>query len=131
MRPIAQSDGHDAPRLINKLVPCVAAVVDYVVVGFEDAVRQPIVSHELPDVLGRVEFRAFGRQGHYGDVDWHGELISHMPAGLIDEQESMRANSDVLGDFGEMQVHRIGVAHRQDEARALAFLGANGAEDIG
>jgi hypothetical protein len=54
-----------------------------------------------------------------------------MPAGLIDEQEGVRAGSDVLGDFSKMQVHREGVAHRQDEARTLAFLGANGAEDIG
>ena len=61
----------------------------------------------------------------------HGRLVDHMPAGLIDEQESVRAGSDVLGDFGKMQVHRESVAHRQDEARALALLGANGAEDIG
>ena len=54
-----------------------------------------------------------------------------MPAGLIDEQESVRAGSDVLGDFGKMQVHRESVAHRQDEARALALLWANGAADIG
>ena len=33
-----------------------------------------------------------------------------MPAGLIDEQESVRAGSDVLGDFSKMQVHREDVA---------------------
>jgi hypothetical protein len=54
-----------------------------------------------------------------------------MPAGLIDEQQSVGVGSDVLGDFSKMQVHREAVAGGQDEARALAFLGANGAEDIG
>jgi hypothetical protein len=38
MRPISQSDGHDAPRLISELVPGVAAVTDDVVVVQEDAV---------------------------------------------------------------------------------------------
>jgi hypothetical protein len=32
MRPIAQCDGHDAPRLIDELVPGVAAMVEDVVV---------------------------------------------------------------------------------------------------
>jgi hypothetical protein len=36
--PIAASDGHDFPRLIDERVPGVAAVVDDVVEGFEDAV---------------------------------------------------------------------------------------------
>jgi hypothetical protein len=29
-------------------------MVEDVVVGFEDAVREPIVAHELPDVLDRI-----------------------------------------------------------------------------
>src|SRR5436190_1106477 len=40
-RPMAQSDGHDAPGLIDELVPRHTAVVDEIVVRFEDAVRQP------------------------------------------------------------------------------------------
>jgi len=54
-----------------------------------------------------------------------------VPARLIDEQESVRARRDVLGDFGQMQVHRKGIASGQHEAGALALLGANGAEDVG
>ncbi len=38
MCPVPQSDCHDAPWLIGKFVPGVAAVVDNVVVGLEDAV---------------------------------------------------------------------------------------------
>jgi hypothetical protein len=35
-------------------------MVDDVVVGLEDAVGEPIVAHELPDVFLRIEFKAFG-----------------------------------------------------------------------
>ena len=38
---------------------------------------------------------------------------------------------DHLGDFREMQVHRLGIAGRQDQGRALALLWADGAEDVG
>src|SRR5262249_61421576 len=40
---------HDAPRLIDELVPCRTTMVDEIVVGFEDAVGEPVVAHELPD----------------------------------------------------------------------------------
>ena len=42
--PIAARDGHDSPRLIDERVPGVAAVIDDVVEGFENSVRQPILS---------------------------------------------------------------------------------------
>ena len=35
-----------------------------------------------------------------------------------------------LGDLHEMQVHRLGIAGRQDQGRALALFRADGAEDI-
>src|SRR5438309_5438187 len=66
--PLAQSDGHDAPRLIDELVPCRTTMVDEIVVGFEDAVGEPVVAHELPDVLDRVELWAFRRQQNDGDI---------------------------------------------------------------
>ena len=46
--PVAACDGHDFPRLIDKRVPGVAAVVDDVVEGFENPVGKPVLSHELP-----------------------------------------------------------------------------------
>jgi hypothetical protein len=33
------------------LVPCEAAVIENIVVGFEDAVGEPVIVHELPDVF--------------------------------------------------------------------------------
>lgn len=68
MRPLAQADGHDAPWLIDEAVPGVAAMVHDVIVRGEDAVREPIVAHKLPDVLDRIEFRTFGRQRQESDV---------------------------------------------------------------
>lgn len=53
--------GHDAPRLIDELVPGLAAMADDVVVKGEDAVGGPVVAHELPDVLDRVQLEALGR----------------------------------------------------------------------
>ena len=83
MSPIAQSDGHDAPRLLGELVPGVAAVSDDVVVGAEHAVGQPVVAQELPDVFGGIELGAFGRQGQSGDVFGDFELGGHVTFGEI------------------------------------------------
>jgi len=68
VRPLAQSDGHDLPGSVDKGIPGVAAMIDDIVVGFEDAVREPVVAHVLPDVFNGIEFRAFRRQGENGDV---------------------------------------------------------------
>jgi hypothetical protein len=37
--------------LIDERIPSVAAAIDDVVEGFEDSVREPVLSHELPDIL--------------------------------------------------------------------------------
>ena len=43
----------------------------------------------------------------------------------------MGSGGDRFGDLGKMQVHRLAVAGRQDQGRALALLGADRAEDVG
>ena len=43
----------------------------------------------------------------------------------------MGARRDGLGDLGEVQVHRLGIAGGQNEGRTLALLRADGAEDVG
>ena len=43
----------------------------------------------------------------------------------------MGGGRDCSGDLGKMQVHRLAVASRQDQGRALALLGADRAEDVG
>src|ERR1039458_8549822 len=54
-----------------------------------------------------------------------------MPSGLIDEKDGVGSWRDRLGDFGQMQVHRFGVAGGQDQSRALSLLRADGSEDVG
>jgi hypothetical protein len=70
---LAQPDGHDFPRTVDERIPSVAAVIDDIVVGFEDAVREPVVAHILPDIFDRVEFSS----GHFG-----GSGIMVMLAGM-------------------------------------------------
>jgi hypothetical protein len=65
-------DGHDFPRLIDQGVPGVATVIDDVIEGFEDAVRQPVLAHELPDVFLAVELWGAPRQRQKRDVAWAG-----------------------------------------------------------
>ena len=131
MRPLAQSEGHYAPGLIDELVPSLAAVIDEVVIGFEDAIGEPVVAHELPDVLDRVEFGTFRRQGDDGDVGWHNEARREVPSGLIDQEDGVGAGRDDLGDRREVQVHRLAIAGRQDQSGTLAIFGTDGAEDVG
>ena len=61
MCPFPHTDGDDLPRLINELVPGLATERDDLFIGFEDAVRQPVVAHELPDVLHGVQLGCSGR----------------------------------------------------------------------
>src|SRR6516225_1202549 len=107
-------DGHDAPGLVDELVPSVAAMVDEIVVGFEDAVREPVVAHELPDIFDRIELGAFWRQRNDGDVCRHDEAGRQVPASLIDQEDGMGSGRDRFGDLCKMQVHRLAVAGRQD-----------------
>ena len=60
MRPFAHAEGH---RLVDEVVPGLAAQRDDVFVGFEDPVRQPVVAHELPDILHRNSGDRGGRPG--------------------------------------------------------------------
>ena len=49
--PISCPDGDDFPWHVDQLVAGEAAMVEDVAVGLEDAVEEPVVAHELPDVL--------------------------------------------------------------------------------
>ena len=51
-----QSDGHDGPRLIDEFVPSIATVVEYIVVGEEHAVGEPVVAGELPEFSTGLRF---------------------------------------------------------------------------
>src|SRR4051794_16276147 len=106
-------------------------MVENVVVAAEDAVRQPVVPQELPDVLDRVQLGAFRWQRDEGDVGRYLELVRRVPSGLVEQEDGMRARRHGGRDLGEVEAHRLSVAVRQDEAYGLARLGTDSAEDVG
>ncbi len=69
-------------------------MIDDVVVGTEDAVGQPVVAQELPDILDRIEFGRSGRQGEDGDIGGPVELAGGVPAGLVHDQDGVGAQRD-------------------------------------
>jgi hypothetical protein len=131
MGPLAKSDGHDGPWLIDEFVPGIAAMVDDVAPGLEHAVGQPVVAQILPDVLCGVQLWRLRRQGKQADICWDLQLGGSVPAGLIEQDHRMCARRDSLGDFGEMQAHRRAVAPRQHEGGAGSAGWTDCAEYIG
>jgi hypothetical protein len=130
MSPFACADGHNAPGLIDEAVPGEAAMVEDVVVGSEDPVREPVVTHELPDILDRIELWAFGRQRQQRDVGRHDERFRAMPSGLVEQQHGMCAGRDSSGDLGQVKRHALGVAAGEDEPGRLALSRADRAVDV-
>ena len=108
-----------------------AAVIEDVFVALEDAVREPVVAHELPDVLDRVEFRRSGRERHQGDVAGDFELGGGVPSCPVEDDNAVRAGVYCEADLGEMGVHGVRVGPGHDKACRLAFLRADRSEDIG
>ena len=117
--------------MIGELVPRVAAVIEDVRIGFEHAIRQPVVTHELPNILNGVEFWAFRRQRNQRYVLRNDKALRHMPPRLIEDEHRVRARTDLLRDFSEMQAHRSAVASWHDEPRTLAITRTDRAEDVG
>ena len=116
---------------VRRACPIEAAMIDDVVVAFEDPVREPVVAHILPNVLDRIEFWRLGRQRDQRHVFRHVQLRGDVPTGLIHEQHGVGSWLDVERDLLEMQFHALGVAEWQDETGRLAERGADRAEDIG
>jgi len=54
--------------MVHERIPGIAAVVYDIVVGFEDAVREPVVAHILPDIFDWIKLGGFRRQRDNGDV---------------------------------------------------------------
>ncbi len=104
---------------------------DDVVIAAEDAVGEPVVAQELPDVLDRVELRRARRQRQEGDVVWYDELAREVPAGLVEDEDGVGARRDGGADLAEMRLHRRRVAVGHHEAGALALFRADCAEDVG
>jgi hypothetical protein len=130
MCPVSRSDGHDAPWLFGELVPAFAAMGDDILVAFEDAVGQPVVAHELPDIFDRVQFRRAWRQRDDCDVVGDRELGGSVPSSLVKDQDGVGTGIDLAADGGEVLGHRMGVAVGHDDPGTFAFGRAYGTENI-
>ncbi len=65
------------------------------------------------------------------DVAGNLELLGTMPAGLIEDENGVRAGGDLGGDLVEMKLHGFAVAGRQHEGGAGTAFGADRTEQIG
>ena len=68
MGPISHADRCDGVGQCDEFIPGLACGANDLVVGFEDAVGEPVGAQELPDVFDRVEFRRARRQQDQGQV---------------------------------------------------------------
>lgn len=64
-------------------------------VGFEDAVGEPIGSKVLPDVFDGVEFGRPGRQEDWRDVVGHIEVRRCMPSGPVEKENGVGTPGDM------------------------------------
>src|SRR5207245_6707163 len=103
-------------------------MVDEIVVGFEDAVGEPVVAHELPDVLDRVELWAFRRQQNDGDIGRHEEARGQVPAGLVDQGVGGAAGGTVAGITAGCKVIASGLQGGMIKAATLPSFGETGTE---
>jgi hypothetical protein len=113
------------------LIPGIAAVIEDILVGLEDAVREPVVAYELPDVFDRVQFGRSRRQWQEGDVVGHLEGLGAVPAGLVENDDGVGSFFYGLGDFYQMQAHGFRIAAGQDQARGLSLSRTDGTKEEG
>ncbi len=81
MGPLAQSDGHDFPRLVDQAVPSLAGGIENILVGLEDAVGEVGLPEVLPEVLDGVQLGRSGRQEKQGDVFRDLQFSRRVPSG--------------------------------------------------
>jgi hypothetical protein len=115
----------------DEVHPRLACGVDDGVVGFEDAVGEPVRAEILPDVLDRVEFGDARGQQDRRDVGGPVEVAGGVPSGPVEQQHGVSALGDVSRDLVEMELHRLGVGMGQGERFADAAGWANRSEQIG
>ena len=94
----------------------------------------------LESQLSRMNCQMFSTGLSSGDFGGSGirvmlsgmvELLREVPAGLIEQQHGVGTGRHRLGDFRQVQGHRVGVAARQDQAGGGASGRADRAEDVG
>ena len=103
---------------------------DSVVVTFEYAVGEPVLTEELPDVFDRVQFGCSWWQRQQGGVGGHLQAARAVPACLIEDDDSVRVWGYMQRNLGKMGAHSVGIAPRQNQYCALALRRTNRAEEV-
>jgi hypothetical protein len=75
----------------------------------QHAVREEALAQVEPDSLDRVELRAVGRQVQEREVGWHLELLGTMPAGLVQDENSVDAGLELLSERLQEQADCLGI----------------------
>ena len=94
----------------------------------EEAVRQDVLTHELPELFDGVEFRTVGWQANKRDVVRDGEVTGDVVASAVNQDSRVGTRGDRLTQFSEHDVHGLGRGPRQDDGDAEIAIGADGAE---
>ncbi len=100
MRPFAHAGGNDLPRPFDELVSRLAAESDDFLVGFEAAVREPVVAAELPYVLDHVQLQRAGWQRQERGVAGDVQLRRHVPSGLIQDHQGVGISPHGAANLG-------------------------------
>src|SRR4051812_9051179 len=87
--PFARADRCDGSGLGDEPAPGVAGGLDDLLVGVEDAVREPSLAQILPDVFDGVQLRGARWQQDDGDVLWDVEGACRVPASAVEQQRGM------------------------------------------
>lgn len=116
---------------VEQVRPGPAAGIDDVLIGVVDPGVEEVVLDELEQVFDRVQLWRIGRQEEQRDVVGQLEVMGDMPAGAIEDDDSLGAWRDLGADFGEMQGHGVGVGLGQHQGRRAVGFGAGGGEEIG
>lgn len=64
---------------------------DDIVIGSEDAVGEPVLAHEEPEISNGVQLWGFRRKRQNGDVGGDNECVGRMSAGLVHDMDYHRS----------------------------------------
>lgn len=131
MCPLAHSNGRDRVGLGDEFSPSLAGCVDDVVVGIEDTVREPVLAHELPDVLDGIQLRRARGQEDRRDVSRHLQLVGRVPSGPVEQEHRVGSALHMAADLVEMLLHGPGVGIGEHQGGSGTPCRADGAEQIG
>ena len=131
MGPIAQADGCNLVGQFEEPVPSVAGSVEDGLVAVEDAVGEPVLPQELPEILDWIELGRARRQVDRDDVGGHLEAACGVPGRPVEQQHRTGTFGDTSCDDFEMGLHGLRVGGGQDESRPLVLGRTDGTEQEG